>query len=323
MKRFKNILVTTDTRLESHPIVDEAATIALHNSAKLKLVDVVPPFSWIARMAMGDPEHVTGLMVQEKAKELEALAEPIRQQGVQVETKVLTGATSVEIIKEVLRGRHDLMLRVAKAKTSRRRGFFGATGIELLRKCPCAVWLVCSTTSAQFKHVMGCVELGVARDIDIEVDQKVFEISCDLSQRYNAELSIVHTWNLDGEQFLRKRSPESELNAIRRKREAEAKSQLDRFIADRGAKLDENQLHLIKGEPYNAIPAFAGEHGVDLMVMGLAGDRGPAGWILGSVTEQVLDSIQCSVLALKPDGFVSPIHLSRDEEAEQLGTSAS
>ena len=41
MKRFKNILVATDTRLEEHPIVSEAAEIALHNEASLTIVDVV------------------------------------------------------------------------------------------------------------------------------------------------------------------------------------------------------------------------------------------------------------------------------------------
>lgn len=322
MKRFENILVATDTRQESHPIVDEAAEVAIQLGATLKLVDVVPPFSWITKMTMEDPEHVMAVMVQEKARKLESLAEPIQRKGVQVETRVLTGATSVEIVKEVLRGRHDLVMRIAKAKSSRRRGFFGATGIELLRKCPCAVWLVCPTTSAQFKHVMACVEIRSDREVHVEIDRKVLEISCDISQRHNASLSVVHAWSIDGEQFLRKRSSKAEFGEIQRARLAEAQSRLDHFIADRGVKLDDGQLNLVKGEPYDAIPAFAAEHGIDLVVMGLAGNSGPAGWILGSVTEQVLDSIQCSVLALKPDGFVSPIRLD-EESVDQTRDSSS
>jgi hypothetical protein len=34
MKRFKKILVATDTRLDAHPIVDEAAEIARHKVLK-------------------------------------------------------------------------------------------------------------------------------------------------------------------------------------------------------------------------------------------------------------------------------------------------
>ena len=48
----------------------------------------------------------------------------------------------MEIIREVIRDDHDLVLRVNKGKESRRQGFFGNTGMRLLRKCPCAVWLV-------------------------------------------------------------------------------------------------------------------------------------------------------------------------------------
>lgn len=42
MKQFKKILVATDTRLDAHPIVDEAADTARQNDASLTIVDVVP-----------------------------------------------------------------------------------------------------------------------------------------------------------------------------------------------------------------------------------------------------------------------------------------
>lgn len=52
MQRLKTILVTTDTRWEDHPIVDEAAEIARHNGASLKIVDVVPEFSSTVRLTL-------------------------------------------------------------------------------------------------------------------------------------------------------------------------------------------------------------------------------------------------------------------------------
>ncbi|TWU32457.1 universal stress protein [Novipirellula artificiosorum] len=315
MKRFKSILVTTDTRLESHPIVDEAAEVALRNDASLKIVDVVPPLPWIARITMEDPGHIAQLMVHEKAEELEALAKPIRERGVQVETKVLSGTTSVEIIREVLRGQHDLVLRVAKAKSSRSTGFFGSTGIELLRKCPCAVWLVCSTTSAQFKHVLVCVDTCCDAEVNRKLDQKVFEISSDISRTHRADLSVVHAWSIDGEQFLRKRMSLAELVEIERKRRSDAKWRLDEFLAKCDASVEKSQVHLVKGEACDVIPMTATECNADLVVMGMVVRSGPAGWIMGNVTEQVLASLECSVLALKPDGFVSPITIKDKETA--------
>ena len=142
MKRFKHILVATDSRLENQSIIAEAAKLAKESNASLKLVDVVPPLSWTVRLLVSNHEHIRGLMIREKQEQLETLAEPLRTEGVDVETKVLNGKSSVEIIREVLRNKHDLVMRVAKGSSSRRKGFFGTTGIRLLRECPCAVHLV-------------------------------------------------------------------------------------------------------------------------------------------------------------------------------------
>ena len=313
MKQFRKVLVTTDTRLEKHPIVDEAAEIALRNEASLKLVDVVPPLSWIARMTMEDPDEVAESMIRRKAEKLEILAEPIREKGVKTETKVLFGTTSVEIIREVLRGGHDLVLRVSKAKTSRRSGFFGGTGIELLRKCPCAVWLVCPTTSAQFKHVLACVDTDRKSEVTEELNSKVFELSSNISRIHGIDQSVIHVWGIDGEQFLRKRMRGDEYDAMVSQRQKEAKRRLDAFLAKQESTLPDDHVHLVKGDVWDTIPSIAAAEGVDLVVMGVVARSGPSGWIMGNVTEQVLASLESSVLALKPRGFVSPITLPKEE----------
>ncbi len=66
MKRFKNILVAVDTRFEEHPALQWAVRLAEHNQAKLKIVDVVPEFSWIARLAMPDSDHTQQVLADDK-----------------------------------------------------------------------------------------------------------------------------------------------------------------------------------------------------------------------------------------------------------------
>ena len=173
MKSFNNILVATDTRLEVHPIVCEAAQIAHRNGAALKLVDVVPEFPWIARMMVSDHETMQQLIAHEKLTKLEALASSYRDEGLDVETKVLWGKTSVEIVREVLRGQHDLVLRVAKGHNSREKGFFGSTARRLLRNCPCAVWLVASAETPKYKHIMACIDTSTDHELDRQLSTKV------------------------------------------------------------------------------------------------------------------------------------------------------
>ena len=69
------------------------------------------------------------------------------------------------------------------------------------------------------------------------------------------------------------------------------------------------QMHLLKGNAKDEIPRLAGELQVDLIVMGTLARAGIPGFIMGNTAETILNRIDCSVLAVKPDGFVTPVML--------------
>jgi nucleotide-binding universal stress UspA family protein len=50
---------------------------------------------------------------------------------------------------------------------------------------------------------------------------------------------------------------------------------------------------------------------VDLLVIGTVRRTHLLGLLIGSTAERALSAVECSVLALKPDGFVSPVTLDR------------
>lgn len=310
MKRFQKILVATDCRFADHPIVDEAAEIAQHSGASLKIVDVVPEFPWTIRLALKDQEHMRELIGHEKHERLAALAGPIREKGVAVETKVLQGKTSVEIIREVLRDDHDLVLRVAKGKDSRCSGCFGNTGIRLLRKCPCAVWLVSPATTPKFSHVLGCVDTSTGEPIDAELNDKVYELASSISEYHGGHLSIAHAWSIWNEQMIRSRMTPEEFENMESQTYDHIAAQLDRFVSKHGRSIRDENVLLLKGEPSHVIPNFVSDQQVDLIVMGTVARSGLSGLLMGNTAEQILHRIECSVLALKPDTFKCPITLA-------------
>jgi len=67
--------------------------------------------------------------------------------------------------------------------------------------------------------------------------------------------------------------------------------------------------HLIKGWARKEIPALIRELGADLVVMGSVARTGISGLLMGNTAEMILTQIDCSVLAAKPQGFVSPVTL--------------
>lgn len=309
MIRYKNILVAIDTRQKSHPIVDEAVEIAKRNDATLKIVDVVPDFPLLVRLTMKDHAHVRELVVQEKQQELDRLGGIIKDAGVQVSTKVLLGKTSTEIIREVLRGEHDLVLRVAKGEVSRRKGFFGQTGIQLLRRCPCAVWLVSPLTGPQFNHVLGCVDTLSDNKFDLELNDNVFELAKSVSEYQGGKFSMIHSWSIWNEHMLKGRMPSGDFEELEKKNLAEARMAMSRFLKRHETSLENDRMHVVKGEAGVTISNFVRDYDVDLLVMGTVGRSGVAGLLMGNTAEQILDHVHCSVLALKPGDFVSPVKL--------------
>ena len=68
--------------------------------------------------------------------------------------------------------------------------------------------------------------------------------------------------------------------------------------------------HLLKGWPRTVIPDFVNKAKADLVVMGTVGRTGVPEFIMGNTAETILNHINCSVLAIKPEGFKTPITVS-------------
>ncbi|MCR4407182.1 MAG: universal stress protein [Anaerolineae bacterium] len=73
-------------------------------------------------------------------------------------------------------------------------------------------------------------------------------------------------------------------------------SYLARLAAD--VSLTANQA-IRYGTPYSEIESLAREQGVDLIVIGQVGRRGPRRILIGSVTERVIEHAPCPVLVVK------------------------
>ncbi len=67
------------------------------------------------------------------------------------------------------------------------------------------------------------------------------------------------------------------------------------------------RVHLTEGTAEDVILSLAREEHIELIVMGTVGRVGLPGFCIGKTAEEVLRQVDCSVLAVKPDGFVTPV----------------
>ncbi|WP_268870400.1 universal stress protein [Marinobacter nauticus] len=61
------------------------------------------------------------------------------------------------------------------------------------------------------------------------------------------------------------------------------------------------------GQIHYATTLMVENYDIDLIVMGTVGRVGIPGLIIGNTAESILEQAKCSVLAIKPEGFKTPI----------------
>lgn len=311
MKRFQNILVVVDTRCDEQSALQWSVQLAEYNQAKLKIVGILPDPSWLTRLAMGHNESMQQALAEEQIRKLDALAATIRDKGIDVTSQLLFGKASFAIAHEVLRSDHDLVVRVTKGAHSRRTGFFGTTSMRLLRSCPCAIWLVRPDHPPQFARVLAAIDPD-PRDASCQaLNNAIMDMSQSIVDYENGQLHVVHAWELFGAHLLKSRYTPDEFALARERAKDQVAAVLDRFLSSCNLTHRSSGVHLLCDElgPAHAIAELAKRERIDLIVMGTIARTGLKGAFMGNTAEQVLDRIECPVLAIKPEGYTSPVTL--------------
>lgn len=310
MQRFKNILLVTNGESEEAPLFDMALKLAGKNKAALSLAGTVGrlPRSYTLFEAEGIAE-AAGLEMQRKLDEL--VANAIRE-GVRVRLTLLSGPPFLEIIRSVLRHGHDLVMLAAEGKQGLREMIFGTTTMHLMRKCPCPVWVVKPDQELHFGRVLAAIDADANEEENPELNRKILELATSLTRREAAEFHLIYVWSLFGENALRSRLPPSDFTRFFQQEADMHRKWLDNLLQQYTFE-SEPKVHFLKGEPAAVIAEVAKAETIDVIVMGTVGRIGIPGFFIGNTAENVLQPVDCSVLGVKPDGFVTPVTLDGDE----------
>ncbi len=321
MKRFTNILCVITPGVDSKPALERAVTLAENNQAKLIVVAVVERIKAGIGLPVGGPvsDDLQAAVIRTRESELAALLQPYRER-VDLQDKILVGTPFLEIIREVLRSGHDLVIKTAEKPDWQQR-LFGSDDMHLLRKCPCPVWLMRSEEKPNYRRILAAVDFDAWPDEGQEeaTNRLILELASSLALSDFAELHVVHAWVPIAESAMRvfgSDLSEDEIAANVERERRERQARLERFVGRLREWIGEEtygylapQIHLRQGSARKEIPALAGEIGADLVVMGTVARTGIPGFIIGNTAEAILSQIDCSVLAVKPEGFTTPVTL--------------
>jgi len=324
MQRFKNILCVVDTDRNDTSALEHAVKLAASNQARLTVVEVVDQTPANTRLFVRtmSPVDLQEKIVMAHQTKLDEMISPWSNK-VKIESKVLTGISFLEIIYEVLRKEHDLVFKIAESGDLLNR-VFGSDDMHLLRKCPCPVWLVKPRSPKAYQRILAAVDVDdvyPSEELNTRhlLNLQVLEMASSLTLSESSELHIIHAWEALGEGAMRYgfiHKPEDEINVyveeIRKKLNHNLYTLLDE-ITD---KLGRDALayinpkkHLFKGNPRKGVPEFAAKINADLVVMGTVGRTGIPGFFMGNTAESIINQLDCSLLAVKPHKFETPIIL--------------
>jgi len=305
MKPFENVLVYVNPENQRHAALAQGAQLARHHGAKLTLVTVMEisedPLYGLEQNPLR--EEYAAQIVQQ----LEGLAEPLRDEGLDVQVSTLWGRPFQEVIRAVLRDGYDLVLKTAEGVLGLSERLFGTTALRLFRTCPCPVWVVKPEADAQIQHVAAAVDL-LQNERNASLNKSILTHAALLAEMEQAQLHLVHTWEVWGQSVLQHRISLADINEMIEGTKASREKMFEELVQAMPQAAGA-QRHLIRGETGEALPAFISEQHIDVLVMGTVGRAGVPGLIIGNTAESLLHRVACSVLALKPEGFVSPVTL--------------
>lgn len=321
MRRFKNILLVCDEGGIHDALFARAIRLAKLNDASVTLIDVI-------EAAPGELSRLFGSLPGATTKDVEAevvtfhsarlakIAARFRAHRVETTQQVLQGIAFVEVIRKVLRDRPDLVMKGAVVDDKPRAPFFASTDMHLLRKCPCPVWIMNPGEHDHYPKVLAAVDPNHVDETTEPMNRLIMDLATSISKADDSALNIVSAWSLDEEDTLRDSGfagiSQEDVDRLVEQKRADAERSVKDLVAHYPDVDPNRQIHLVKGSAETAIPDVAEREAVELIVMGTVGRTGIPGVIIGNTAEAILSRVKCSVLAVKPPDFETPVTLESD-----------
>lgn len=318
MNRFKNILYVLNNETNEHsPSLARAVSLAKNNQSDLTLLQVHQAVSssfYSKKIGISEQEF-KNKVEQLGSTKLERLISSIGSE-LNAKTEQKTGKKYIEIIRLIQANNYDLVIKEVDDIDWLDR-FIGSDDMNLLRKCPCPLWLMKKDEKPDYDHIVAAVDFNNDHtDANEGLNRMILDLGSSLSLSELAKLYVVNAYDVPEAGFIslwveqpdkiEKELFEAEYQEKRYKMRGLLENLKDR-LGEKSYNYVAPHPIIVQGDPGREIPKVAESVNADLVIMGTVARTGIAGLVIGNTAENILAQINCSVLAIKPEGFVSPI----------------
>ncbi|MGL1956749.1 MAG: universal stress protein UspE [Colwellia sp.] len=312
METYQNILVVIDPTTDDQKALERAIELASSvNSTGIVHADITAflsifDFSYEMTTILSSDER--DKMRQSVIKDKEAwLANIIKNldPAITIKSQVVWHNRPFEaVIEQVISHNYDIVIKGTHQHDKFKSVIFTPTDWHILRKCPCPVLLVKEHSWPSNGNILAALNVGSDEEEHHSLNAKITQEAKQLAQLIDANIHLVNSFpgtpiNIAIE------IPEfnsSEYNKTMLKHHEKA---MKKFAAK--FDVDIANTHVEEGLPETVIEQVSERIDAELVILGTVGRTGLSAALIGNTAEHVIDHLNCDVLALKPDGYISPL----------------
>src|SRR5450631_2795064 len=300
--KFERILVAiADPAAPSSKAVRRAGALAHKTGASVEFLNAIPSVvsSGIAHV---ESERFTRFEVQENHRLLERTANRLRREEIIVNTHVETRYPAHEaILRHVRLTKPDLLIVEARKHNVFARLLLTQTDFELIRRCPIPLLIVKGGAAWRRPRILAALDPFHTNDKPRELDTEIVAAAQAVAALVDGSVHAAHCYRPPMRLIAGMKIDAKVVAAIPAQERAYKAAVRRQFYEDLGRYgIAKNRGHLRGGDPAIELPAVARTVRAGLVVMGAVSRSGLRRVFIGNTAEQVLDSLRCDVLIVKP-----------------------
>ncbi len=311
MNTIKNILAIIDPTAESQKALARACELANKTGAHICAFLSIYDFSYemTTMLSLEERDAMREAVIKDRT---EWLNELIRECDCphQITSKVVWHNRPFEaIIHTVFDGDFDIIVKGTHEHHTLKAVIFTPTDWHLIRKAPCPVLLVKDHAWPEQGNVIAAINAASDDEQHLALNKRIIkdaQFICDIAKGHLHLVNAYPSTPLNVAIEIPEFNPNHYNDAVK-KHHLEG---MQAYAAQFG--VGESHCHVKEGLPEDVLPFVADELDAELVVMGTVGRTGLSAALIGNTAEHVIDRLNCDVLALKPDGYVSPMAKTDD-----------
>lgn len=304
MSSNDTIIAIIEPEVHPHEVCERAAWLARLTGCSLELLLCDPDIGSMQSgwLLSNESKELAGLIAAAQEEMIEDLASNIRDTEIEVTTAVMTERPVADGILAAVDARQPrYVVKGTQHHTTAERSLLAHTDWQLIRACPCPLYLAKSATVSEHPTIVAAVDPTHSHDKPAALDGTIVRAAQDLAGRAGGEVHLLHTYMRligVGAEATRTFKPiKLPIEKLDKEVQAEHRRKLDALAKTYG--VDAEHVHQLPGRARDIVPMFARTHGADIVVMGALARWGIKRAVIGSTTERLLDLLPCDVLVVR------------------------